>query len=111
MILINAMTIPMLANLMGPQGLLVLVILLLLFGAKKLPELARGLGQAIREFSKAKNDIHDEIMREPPPEPPRQIPPQQAQQTAQQVPGTQPVNVTPVAPPPATPDQPPGAHA
>jgi sec-independent protein translocase protein TatA len=64
-----------LANLMGPQGLLILFVLLLLFGAKKLPELARGLGQAIREFSKAKNDIHDEIMREPAPapEPPRQI--------------------------------------
>jgi sec-independent protein translocase protein TatA len=30
--------------------------IVLLFGAKKLPELARGMGQAIREFSKAKND-------------------------------------------------------
>ena len=64
-----------LANLMGPQGLLILFVLLLLFGARKLPELARGLGQAIREFSKAKNDISDEIMREPAPVPerPRQI--------------------------------------
>ncbi len=64
-----------LANLMGPQGLLILFVLLLLFGARKLPELARGLGQAIREFSKAKNDISDEIMREPAPAPerPRQI--------------------------------------
>jgi sec-independent protein translocase protein TatA len=64
-----------LANLMGPQGLLIMFVLLLLFGARKLPELARGLGQAIREFSKAKNDIQDEIMREPAPpvERPRQI--------------------------------------
>jgi TatA/E family protein of Tat protein translocase len=58
---------PVVANLMGPQGLFILFVLLLLFGAKKLPELARGLGQAIREFSKAKNEIADEIMREPPP--------------------------------------------
>ena len=55
---------PVVANLMGPQGLLILFVLLLLFGAKKLPELAKGLGQAIREFSKAKNEVHDEIMRE-----------------------------------------------
>ena len=35
---------PVLANLMGPQGLLILFVLLLLFGARKLPELAKGLG-------------------------------------------------------------------
>ena len=92
-----------LANLMGPQGLLILFVLLLLFGAKKLPELARGLGQAIREFSKAKNDIHDEIMREPAPapEPPRRIETQtvEAQPTQPQpAANTQPVN----APQPTT---------
>ena len=54
------------ANLMGPQSIFIMFVLLLLFGAKKLPELAKGLGQAIREFSKAKNDIQDEIMREQP---------------------------------------------
>jgi TatA/E family protein of Tat protein translocase len=66
---------PVLANLMGPQGLLIMFVLLLLFGAKKLPELAKGLGQAIREFSKAKNEIQDEIMREAtaPTPPARQI--------------------------------------
>jgi sec-independent protein translocase protein TatA len=53
------------ANLMGPQGLFILFVLLLLFGAQRLPELARGLGQAMREFSKAKDDLTDEIMREP----------------------------------------------
>ena len=79
------------ANIMGPQGLLILFVLLLLFGARKLPELARGLGQAIREFSKAKNDIHDEIMREPvpAPEPPKQIEAQTVQ--TQPAPNTQPV--------------------
>ena len=84
-----------LANLMGPQGLLILFVLLLLFGAKKIPELAKGLGQAIREFSKAKNDIQDEIMREPTPEPPRRIETQtvEAQPTQPQpAANTQPVN-------------------
>ncbi len=39
---------------LGPQELLlVFLIILLLFGAKKLPELAKGLGQALREFRKA----------------------------------------------------------
>ena len=91
------------ANLMGPQGLLILFVLLLLFGARKLPELARGLGQAIREFSKAKNDIQDEIMREPAPTPerPRQIEAQTVQAEpihAQPAANTQPVN----APQPTT---------
>jgi sec-independent protein translocase protein TatA len=88
-----------LANFMGPQGLFILFIVLMLFGAKKLPELARGLGQAIREFSKAKNEIHDEIMREPVPQP-RQLEPQVVQ--AQPAPHLQPVAATvtpvPVAP-------------
>ncbi|HEX5177224.1 MAG TPA: twin-arginine translocase TatA/TatE family subunit, partial [Chthoniobacteraceae bacterium] len=39
-----------LPNLFGPDGLVLFLIILLLFGAKKLPELARGLGQAVREF-------------------------------------------------------------
>ena len=46
--------------------------MLLLFGAKKLPELARGLGKGINEFKKASRDMQDEIERsveEPPPAP------------------------------------------
>lgn len=54
-------------------SIIVFAVLILIFGAKKLPELAKGMGQAIREFTKAKNDIHDEIMREPTPAPPVQI--------------------------------------
>lgn len=77
--------IPVLANIMGPQGIFIMFVLLLLFGAKKLPELAKGLGQAIREFSKAKSEISDEIMREAEarPTPSRQIdtPPTVAQAT------------------------------
>lgn len=41
--------------------LVILFIVLLLFGAKKLPELARGLGQGMREFKRATNEIQDEI--------------------------------------------------
>ena len=40
----------------GQELLLILVIVLLLFGAKKLPELARGLGKGIKEFKKAQNE-------------------------------------------------------
>ena len=40
--------------------ILLLVILLLLFGGKKLPELARGLGEAMREFKKASRDVPDD---------------------------------------------------
>ena len=55
---------PFLANMTPTTMIFVFFILLMMFGAKKLPDLAKGLGQAIREFSKAKNDVHDEIMRE-----------------------------------------------
>jgi sec-independent protein translocase protein TatA len=41
--------------------LLILFIILLLFGAKKLPELAKGLGKGINEFKKASKDIKGEI--------------------------------------------------
>ena len=48
-------------NLGGPDLLVILLIILVLFGAKKLPELARGLGQAIKEFQKAKDEFSDEL--------------------------------------------------
>jgi len=47
---------------LGPTELIIIFgIILLLFGAKKLPELARGLGRGIREFKDATNEISDEI--------------------------------------------------
>lgn len=46
----------LLPNLAGPDGLIILLLLVFFFGAKKLPEVARGLGSAMREFSKAKNE-------------------------------------------------------
>jgi sec-independent protein translocase protein TatA len=63
------MNIASLFNLAGPDLLIILVIVLLLFGAKKLPELARGLGQAVREFSKAKDEFEREVTRPPAQEP------------------------------------------
>ena|SRR5437764_311833 len=50
-----------LTNLAGPDLLIILVIVLVLFGAKKLPELARGMGQAVKEFQKAKDEFTDEL--------------------------------------------------
>lgn len=49
----------------GPGELLiVLLVILLLFGAKRLPELARGMGKGIREFKKATSDIEEEMKLE-----------------------------------------------
>ncbi len=43
------------------EWIVIVLIILLLFGAKKIPELARGLGQGINEFRKASTDIRREI--------------------------------------------------
>ncbi len=41
--------------------LLVLLVVLLVFGAKRIPEIAQGLGKGIREFRKAAKEVQDEI--------------------------------------------------
>jgi sec-independent protein translocase protein TatA len=41
--------------------IIIFVIVLIMFGAKKLPEFAKGLGQAVREFSKAKDNVNQEL--------------------------------------------------
>jgi sec-independent protein translocase protein TatA len=46
-----------------PEIVFILVIVILLFGAKKLPELARGLGQSLGEFKKARDDFEKEIQK------------------------------------------------
>ena len=48
-------------NLAGPDLIVILLIILVLFGAKKLPELAKGMGQAVREFQKAKDEFTNEL--------------------------------------------------
>ena len=47
----------------GPEMMVILLIVLLLFGAKKLPQLARGMGKSMGEFKKAKQEFEDEITR------------------------------------------------
>ena len=51
----------MFAMLNGWEIVLILAVVLVLFGAKKLPELARGLGSGIKEFKKASRDVTNEI--------------------------------------------------
>ena len=47
---------------LGPwEILLVILAIILIFGGKKIPELARGLGQGLKEFKKAKQEIKDEV--------------------------------------------------
>ena len=48
-------------NLGGGEIILILALVLILFGAKKLPELAKGLGQGIKEFKKATKDVTNEL--------------------------------------------------
>ena len=73
------------AMLGGWEIVLILAVVLILFGAKKLPELAKGLGTGIKEFKKATRDVTDEIhtaMEEPPPTP-KSLPSSSPQPTTQ----------------------------
>lgn len=47
----------------GPEWFIIFVVILLLFGAKKIPELARGLGKSMGEFKKAREEFEHEITR------------------------------------------------
>jgi sec-independent protein translocase protein TatA len=52
---------------LGTGEIVVLLFIVLIFiGPKKLPELATGLARAIREFQKAKNEVLDEVKKEEP---------------------------------------------
>ena len=54
----------------GGELMVVVIVALVLFGSRKIPEFARGLGQAVKEFKKASNDVNEEIHRDPPSPPP-----------------------------------------
>lgn len=50
-------------NLGAGEIILILLVILLLFGAKKIPELAQGLGKGMKEFKKSLKDVEDEIKK------------------------------------------------
>ncbi len=53
--------IPCLFNLGTGEIIIILVVVLLLFGAKRIPELARGLGRGVNSFRKGLNEVSDQI--------------------------------------------------
>lgn len=55
----------MFGNLGTGEIILILIIILIFFGAKKIPELAQGLGKGLREFRKAAKDIQEDINKPP----------------------------------------------
>ncbi len=55
----------MFGNLGTGEVLLILLFILIFFGAKKIPELAQSLGKGIREFRKAAREIQEEVTEEP----------------------------------------------
>ncbi len=71
------MNVMLAAMLGGWEIVLILAVVLILFGAKKLPELAKGLGTGIKEFKKATREVTEEVtnaMDDTPPPPPRRLP-------------------------------------
>lgn len=54
----------MLLFISGAEIVVILLVVLMLFGSKKLPELARGLGKGMREFRQAADDLKREIHQE-----------------------------------------------
>jgi sec-independent protein translocase protein TatA len=56
------MTLAILLGIIGPwQIALIVLVVLLMFGGKKIPELMKGLGKGISEFKKGKNDIEKDL--------------------------------------------------
>jgi sec-independent protein translocase protein TatA len=51
----------LLFSFLGPEMLIIMFAILLLFGGRKIPELMRGLGRGIREFNDAKNKVSSEL--------------------------------------------------
>jgi len=71
------MSVSIFAMLGTTEILVIAVVVLVLFGAKKVPELMKGVGSGIKEFKKASRDVQDELHRAmdeaertPPPPPP-----------------------------------------
>lgn len=61
----NLAVIPMfLNNLGGWEWVIILLVILLLFGGKKIPELMRGLGKGVKSFKQGMNEMKEEIDKE-----------------------------------------------
>lgn len=87
-------TILALFNMGGMELVLIFAVILLLFGAKKLPELAKGLGQGIKEFKKASNEVTEEFHRAADvetPAPAKKLPPEGSQPASGSLP-SEPIN-------------------
>lgn len=101
-------TFPMLALLDGIGGsemILIFVVVLIFFGGEKLPELARGMGKAMREFKKAASDVEHEFKKAM-----DEAPDRPASTFLKPAPGAiaqTPPAVTPIVPPAAAPLSPP----
>jgi sec-independent protein translocase protein TatA len=110
-------TLALLDGLGGLEMLVIFVLALMLFGGKRLPEVARGLGKSIREFRRAASGVEDEIRRamdmdqSPKPRPPvRRTQPASTSEdpaTGSPAPATPPADSSeaPSKPPPAAPEQ------
>ncbi|MEY4489314.1 MAG: hypothetical protein RIQ79_1822 [Verrucomicrobiota bacterium] len=110
---LNLISVPSAAFLDGIGGMemmLVFVIGLLLFGGKGLPDMARTLGKAVREFKKATANVEEQFkqaMEEPPPPPPPRPAPRIAEATPVPPPAATETPPSPFAPePPANPPPP-----
>lgn len=57
----NTHSLAFIQNLRAPEIILIFLVILLLFGAKRLPELFRSFGKSIKEFKRATSDIEDDI--------------------------------------------------
>jgi sec-independent protein translocase protein TatA len=73
----------------GGELIIIFAVILVLFGAKKIPDFAKGLGQGIKEFKKASREVQDELERAaseshvPTPAPPAPVPQPDANAVAQ----------------------------
>ncbi|WP_311136866.1 MULTISPECIES: twin-arginine translocase TatA/TatE family subunit [Hymenobacter] len=88
-----------LGDLGGGEIMLIMVVILIFFGANKIPELARGLGKGIREFKDASREIRSEIENSGQPQQPYQQQFNQQPYQAPVAPVAEAPAVTPVAPP------------
>ncbi len=77
----------------GPELMMIMFIVLLLFGGQKLPEFAKGLGKSVREFKKAASNVEDEFKR--------------AIEDTSEAPVVKPFTRKPVVPPNSEPTSPP----